>query len=207
MLTSEKLPVFVCGYLREFSACRVSHRKLAGGHAKIGAVQSDVAALDLARRRGNVIRLSRLSDDVCLLQQRSDNRPWDGAARADFFRGRRHQFHPVADEIAGRQRLGVFGECLYAAALRMAQHDDVLDLECLTPNSSAAETPWACCVRCVRRDDVRHVADNEELTRPGVKNDLRRHTGVAAADHHDLAAIVHCWQGRDSGPARRAAAQ
>src|SRR4026208_1703530 len=36
MRTREKLPVLVCGHLREFSACRVPPRKVAGGHAPIG---------------------------------------------------------------------------------------------------------------------------------------------------------------------------
>ena len=103
-----------------------------------------------------------------------------------FPRGGRHQFHPVADEIAGRQRLGVFGECLYAAALRMAQHDDVLDPERHDTELKRGGHTVGLRVRCIRRDQVCDVADNEELTRAGVENDLWRATGVAAADHHDL---------------------
>ena len=49
----------------------------------------------------------------------------------------------LADEVARRQRLDLVDEGADAAALRVAEHHDVLDPQHLTAYSSAAETPCA----------------------------------------------------------------
>src|SRR4029079_8384820 len=102
--------------------------------------------------------------------------------RTNLLRRRRHQFHPVADEIAWGQRFGIFGERFHTAALRMPKHDDVPHLKGTDAEFERRRYAVGMPVGCVRRHDVRHVTDNEKLTGPRVKNDLRRYTRAATAD-------------------------
>src|SRR5262249_15549161 len=68
----------------------------------------------------------------------------------------------------------------------MPEHDRVYDLEAAAADSERCRHTVSVPVRGVRRNDIRNVTDNEKPAGPSVKNDFRRHAGVATADDHDL---------------------
>ena len=79
------------------------------------------------------------------------------------------------------------------------EHHDMLDLERLTANSSAAETAVLCAVRRIGRHQVGDVAHHEQFAGTGVEDHLRRHARIAAADHHDFRRSGRLPPIRDSG--------
>src|SRR5689334_5180099 len=68
----------------------------------------------------------------------------------------------------------------------MAKHNDVLDPECHDTELQRGGHAVRLCVWCIWRHQVCNIAHDEKLAGPGVENDFRRTSGVAAADHHDL---------------------
>jgi hypothetical protein len=72
----------------------------------------------------------------------------------------------------------------------MAQHDNVLHLERhdgeLERRAGAVEGS----ARLKRRHEVSHVADDEQFTGAGVKNDLGRDARIAATDHQNFGALA-----------------
>ena len=88
---------------RELAGRLVEHRQIARSRRRNRrrAVCTSPRSTRL-RSRGNVIRLSRLSDDVGLFQCVEIVRGRHRAARPDLRGGRRDQRHPAADEIARR---------------------------------------------------------------------------------------------------------
>ena len=145
-----------------------------------------LAALDAfaqARKRQQVVEAVR---DVRLFEPYQVLGLGKVAARTELFQRRRHQRHPFADEVAGRERLGVLGESLHATALRVAEHHDVLHLQRRDAELERRRDAMRLPVRRVGRHEVRDIAHDEQLARPRVEDHLRRDARVGAADHHDL---------------------
>jgi hypothetical protein len=88
----------------------------------------------------------------------------------------------------GDNGLGILGEGLHPAAARVAEHDDMLHLERSNAELERRGNAVRLSIGLVGRHDVGDVAHDEELARARVENDLRRHAGIAAADHH------HFWR-------------
>jgi hypothetical protein len=107
----------------------IAQRKLSGSDAEVGAVGRNVAALDQRPQPREGEQIVRAVDDVRLLKPREIVRPGEFALRTDGFRSGRHDAHPIADEVAGRQRRGLLGKRFDPAAMGVAEHDNVLDLE------------------------------------------------------------------------------
>ena len=108
----------------------------------------------------------------------------DPLARLDEHR------HPSADEVAGRQRLDIVDEGADAAALRMAEHDDVLYAQ--NPNRifQRGRDAVRAAVRRIDRHQIGDVAHHEQLAGAGIEDHLRRYPGIAAADHHHLGRLA-----------------
>ena len=125
----EQPRVILDGDRPELARRRVAHRQAPARDAEIGAVDAKLAALDpfaQPRKRQQVVEAV---GDVRLFEPYQIIGLGKVAARTELFHRGRHQRHPFADEVAGRERLGVLGESLHAAALRVAEHDDVLHLQ------------------------------------------------------------------------------
>jgi hypothetical protein len=69
--------------------------------------------------------------------------------------------------------------------MRMAEHDNVRDLEHLHGEFKRREYAVAGAVRRIGRHQVGDVAHHEQLARMGIEDHLRRDAGIATADDHD----------------------
>src|ERR1700692_4670116 len=78
----------------------VADRKLAGGDTKIGAVDGDLVELDQFPQPRKRLEIVEAVGDVGLFEPGEIIRPRNVTLRAGLFRRRRHQPHPVADEVA-----------------------------------------------------------------------------------------------------------
>ncbi|QTK80602.1 hypothetical protein AT6N2_C3095 [Agrobacterium tumefaciens] len=105
----------------------------------------------------------------------------------DLRGGRLDHVHPLANEIAGRQRLEIGIECcLDAAAAAVTHDDDVLYLQNL---NSIFDGGGGCVILPVGLEGWHHVgnvADDEQLSRSAVENGFRCRTGVTTGDEQRL---------------------
>src|SRR5438105_9408219 len=123
----KRVSVLRAGQRLEHASLRIADRQQSGADCEIGGMQLQLALLDeraYARKRHQVLkrRHHRLLFErgvILVIASKS-------LAAAERPRGRRNQFHPFADEIAGRQRLHAFRIGADAAAMAVAEHDDVL---------------------------------------------------------------------------------
>jgi hypothetical protein len=149
-------------------------------------VQLDVPPLDQLAQAREGQEIVEGVDDRRLLQPHEVLGRRRVTARAELLRRRRDQRHPLADEIARRERLPVLGEGAHAAAMGMAEHDDVLDPQRADGEFERRGHAVIRAVGRIGRHQIGDVAHDEQLARPGVEDDFRRHPRVAAADDHDL---------------------
>jgi hypothetical protein len=99
----------------------------------------------------------------------------NSSAGAEALRRRRDLRHPAADEIARRQRLLLVREGADAAAVGVAEHDDVLHPERLDAElERGARAVLRSPSRIVGRHDVGNVAHHQQLAWGRVEDDLRR---------------------------------
>jgi hypothetical protein len=108
----------------------------------------------------------------------------------EALRRRSDQPDPLADEVAGRERLDVVGEGLDAAAAGVAEDHDVLHAQRLHGEFERRRGAVIFAAGLIGRDEIGDVADDEELARARVEDDLRRDPRVAAADDHDLGRLA-----------------
>jgi hypothetical protein len=80
----------------------------------------------------------------------------------------------------------MLGKGADAAATGVTEDDDMADAEHLHRELERREHAVADAVPRERRHEIRDVADDEQFAGMGVKDDLRRHPGIAAADDHDI---------------------
>ena len=71
-----------------------------------------------------------------------------------------------------------------AAALRVAEHDDVFDAQHLHRIFQRRGDAVCVAVRLIDRHQIGDVAHHEQFAGAGVEDHLRRDAGIAAADHH-----------------------
>ena len=102
--------------------------------------------------------------------------------------------HPLADEVAGRQRLDLVDEGADAAALRVAEHDDVFYAQNLNRVFQRRRHAVRAAVRLIDRHQIGDVAHHEQFAGAGIEDHLRRHPGIAAADHHHFGRLAALGQ-------------
>jgi hypothetical protein len=68
--------------------------------------------------------------------------------------------------------------CGYSAAIRMAEHDEKRRAQ-MPPRVLQAP-------RDFRREDISRDADDEQVTQPGVENQLRRYPGITATQDRGM---------------------
>ncbi len=135
---------------------------------------------------GKVIRLSRLRLTAAFSSRVMKSCSASPAIARRRLHGRRQQRHPLADEVARRQRRRILHQRLHAAALGVPEHDDVFDAQDLHAELQRGGDAVCGAVRRIGRNEVGDVADDEQFARLGVEDHLRRYPRVAAADHHHL---------------------
>ncbi len=179
--------MFGCCDRQEFSALAVVDKQLAIGDAEIGGVKLYFSAPDENVHAGKCHQVVERFNYGSLLQPRQILLTgFVRLVRGDRALRRFDQLHPVANEIAGRERLARFDIGADAAALRMAKHDDVLHTQRLHREFQRGRYGAGGAVRRIRRHEIGDIARDEQFARCGVKNRFRRHAAVAAADHHDF---------------------
>ncbi len=82
-----------------------------------------------------------------------------------------------------------------AAALGVAEHDDMLHLQRHDGVFERGGGAVKMVVRLIGRHQRRDIAQHEEFARAGVEDRLRRDAGVAAADHHGRRTLALYRQG------------
>ena len=102
---------------------------------------------------------------------------------------------PLADEVATAQRTGLVDNGRDTAAAAMAHDDNVLNLQLQHPEFKRSRGRMMIAVRRVGRHKVRHIADHENFTRTGIKNDLRCSAEITAGDDHYRRLLAVCRQG------------
>ena len=158
------------------------------------------------RTNGNVIRFSRLRNtaafSIRMMKSAIDLvvALLDRLARLDEHR------HPLADEVARRQRLDLVDEGADAAALRVAEHDDVFHPQHLDRIFQRRRDAVRAAVGLIDRHQIGDVAHHEQFAGAGIEDHLRRHPGIAAADHHHLRRLAALGQFAIARSARSAAA-
>ena len=110
----------------EFLCRLVEHEQPAFGDAEIGAVQLHLAALDGGSHERKRHQVFQAAEHGGLLDPNDEFLHRLVVALLDLLAGLDEHRHPFADEIARRQRRRLVDEGADAAALRMAEHDDVL---------------------------------------------------------------------------------
>ena len=103
----------------------------------------------------------------------------------DFARLDEHR-HPLADEIAGRQRLDLVDKRADPAALRVAQHHDMLHAQHRNRVFQRRRDAMRAGVGLINRYQIGDIAHHEQFAGAGIEDHLRRYPGIAAADHHGL---------------------
>ena len=74
----------------------------------------------------------------------------------------------------GDSGVGILDKSPDAAALRMAEDDDVLHLERLHGKFQRGRNSALRAVRSIGGHQIADIADNEKFARPRIENDLRR---------------------------------
>jgi hypothetical protein len=153
----------------------------------MGAVELDPAVVDplLHEREGQQV-LDALLDDGELKLGQVVRR----LGIACLGLGLAHERDPLADEVARRERLGLVGVGLDAAAGGVAEHDDVLHLQRLDGEFQGRRGAVILPVGLVDRHEVGDVADREQLARTGIEDRAGRDPAVAAADDQDLGILA-----------------
>ena len=126
-------------------------------------------------REGQEVR-EREPHDFCLDPAEP---PLRRLARRD--QGRLADPDPGGDEVA-RLRRGPIGHRLDAAALAVAEHDELGDLQHLHPEFERRAGPVIAGVRLIGRHEGRDVAHDEELARNRGKHRLRVDARIRAGD-------------------------
>ena len=104
----------------------IEHRQRAFGHAEISAVQLQFAAADQHVDAWERHQIMQAALDAGLFEPGQELADRLLRALIDALRGGLEHLHPFADEVARRQRLRLIDKGADAAALRMAEHHDVL---------------------------------------------------------------------------------
>src|SRR5260221_8391341 len=167
---------------------RITQQKNTVGDAEIGPMKVESPALDQDADAGKAHQVGEAELDHGELQTMQMIR--GVAARSDTLGCRSDQRHPVADEIARRERCRLLGEGANAAAPCVSQHDDVLHFERLHREFERRRGAVVFAAGLVRPHQIGDVAGDEYLAGAGVEDNLRRDPAVAAADHHHLRTLA-----------------
>jgi hypothetical protein len=111
-------------------------------------------------------------------------------ALPDFLARLDEHRHPPADEVAGRQRRDIVDEGADAAALGVAEHHDVFDVQRPHRVFQRRRDAVRAAVRRIHGHQIGDVAHHEQFAGAGIEDHLRRHPRVAAADHHHLGRLA-----------------
>ena len=137
-----------------------------------------------SRTNGNVIRFSRTAEHRGLLDPDGEILHRLVVALLDHLAGLDEHLHPLADEVARRQRLDLVDEGADAAALGVTEHHDVLHLQHVDRIFQRRRDAVRAAVGLIDRHQIGDVAHHEQFAGAGVEDHLRRDAGIAAADHH-----------------------
>ncbi|MPL88430.1 hypothetical protein SDC9_34453 [bioreactor metagenome] len=156
------------------------------------AMQRHVARLDRGAHEGEGHQVLEAGDHPLLLERLDLRFLWQ---LLHLFIGRAQQVQPGADEgglflefggVAGAHRMAA----VHAAALRMAEHDHVGDLERGHRIFDRRRGAVVVAVGVVGRHQIRNVAVAEELARVGAEDRGHMDPRVAAGDDHRARALA-----------------
>ena len=114
----------------------------------------------------------------------------DRPARETLFASRRHQRHPLADEIAGRQRL----RCPRQTRARR-RNGHARARRHASPQARRSQIPGqpkrhGGAIGRVRWNEVCDIAHHEQFARTRIEDHFGRDPRIAAADHHDFGGLA-----------------
>ena len=174
----------------EFLGGPIEHEERALGHAEIGAMQCEVAALDASFHKRKGLQVLQAAEHGGLFDPRGEILHRLVVALLDLFAWLDEHRHPLADEVAGRQRLDLVDEGADAAALGVAEHHNVFYPQYRDRVFQRRRHTVRIGVGLIDRHQIGDVTHHEQLARTGVEDHLRRHPGIAAADHHHLGRLA-----------------
>jgi len=180
----------------ERSGRRIADQEATGGDAEECPVPFELSGFDKRTHPGESHHVLQAEFDRGVFQLAQIFLVIMVFLRTEAFGRGRDLRHPAADIVAGRERLLLVGEGTDAAAMRVAQDDDMLDVKRLHAElQRRARAVLGAAVLLVGRDDVGDIAHDEKFARRGVEDHFGRDAGIDAADDHDLRMLALFGQG------------
>jgi hypothetical protein len=155
-----------------------------------------IPASTSARTKGKVIRFSRLTSTACFSSARGRRSSARSATRSI---AGAQDIHPAADKAGlqvkvGRAAAAHVVAALHAAAVRMAQHHQMRDLQRAHRIFHRRRGAVVFAVGIIGRHQIGDVAVDEELALVRAEDRGDMHPAVAAGDHHGARVLAAAGQ-------------